>query len=97
MTFETLCAIWYHLCNLKNVKNTHGGELLLGVFTFFKLYKKVSNRAKHHTSVHDHACAVVFLTYWMRLETYRFCLGETLFYFDYFITKLSPPRIIDVK
>ena len=24
-----LCAIWYHLQNLKNVKNTHGGLLLL--------------------------------------------------------------------
>ena len=24
-----LCAIWYHLHNLKNVKNTHGGVLLL--------------------------------------------------------------------
>ena len=23
------CAIWYHLCNLKNVKNTHGWVLLL--------------------------------------------------------------------
>ena len=23
------CAIWYHLCHLKNVKNTHGGVLLL--------------------------------------------------------------------
>ena len=23
------CAIWYHLYNLKNVKNTHGGMLLL--------------------------------------------------------------------
>ena len=22
------CAIWYHLYNLKNVKNTHGGVLL---------------------------------------------------------------------
>ena len=22
------CAIWYHLYNLKNIKNTHGGELL---------------------------------------------------------------------
>ena len=22
------CAIWYHLYNLKNVKNTHAGELL---------------------------------------------------------------------
>ena len=23
------CAIWYHLCNSKNVKNTHGGVLIL--------------------------------------------------------------------
>ena len=23
------CAIWYHLHNLKNVKNTYGGVLLL--------------------------------------------------------------------
>ena len=40
----TLCAIWYHLYNLKNVKNTHGGMLLLHYsmeffFKFFKLYK----------------------------------------------------------
>ena len=26
---ETLCAIWYHFYNLKNVRNTHGGVLLL--------------------------------------------------------------------
>ena len=39
-------AIWYHLHNLKNVKSTHGGVLLLVklqaksvFFTFFKLYK----------------------------------------------------------
>ena len=25
--YETLCAIWCHLSNLKNVKNTHGGVL----------------------------------------------------------------------
>ena len=46
------CTIWYHLYNLKNVKNTHGGVLILVKlqafkintppwvsFTFFKLYK----------------------------------------------------------
>ena len=27
--YVTLCAIWYYLNNLKNVKNTHGGVLLL--------------------------------------------------------------------
>ena len=26
---NTLCTIWYHLCKLKNVKNTHGLVLLL--------------------------------------------------------------------
>ena len=26
--FEMLCAIWYHLYNLRNVKNTHRGALL---------------------------------------------------------------------
>ena len=26
---EMLCAIWYHLYKSKNVKNTHGGILLL--------------------------------------------------------------------
>ena len=28
-SFVMRCAIWYHLYNLKNVKNTHGGVLLL--------------------------------------------------------------------
>ena len=27
--YQIICAIWYHLYNLKNIKNTHGGVLLL--------------------------------------------------------------------
>ena len=27
--YQMLCAIWYHLHNLKNVKNTHGGMSIL--------------------------------------------------------------------
>ena len=27
--FMVRCAIWYHLYNLKNVKNYHGGVLIL--------------------------------------------------------------------
>ena len=27
--YMRLCAIWYHLYNLKNLKNTNGGVLLL--------------------------------------------------------------------
>ena len=49
--YVILCAIWYHLYILKNVRNPHGGLLLLVAcnftksktpwvfFTFFKLYK----------------------------------------------------------
>ena len=29
ISHETYCSIWYHLCNFKNVKNTHGGVSLL--------------------------------------------------------------------
>ena len=31
-TYEMLCAVWYHLYNLKNVKSTHRGELRLAKF-----------------------------------------------------------------
>ena len=27
-SYETLCAIWYHLYNLRNAKGTHGGLTL---------------------------------------------------------------------
>ena len=52
----TRCAIWYILYNLKNVKNTYGGMLLLVklqaksntpqwlFFTFLKLYKWYQSR-----------------------------------------------------
>ena len=29
LSCPTLCAIWYHLCDLKNVKNTHEGVIPL--------------------------------------------------------------------
>ena len=38
------CAIRYHLYNFKNIKNTHGGVLLL-----VKLQAKVSNFTKSNT------------------------------------------------
>ena len=39
--FETLCAICYYLYNLKNVKNSHGGLLVL-----VKLWAKAYNFTK---------------------------------------------------
>ena len=38
------CAIWHHLCNLKNMKNTHGEVLLL-----VKLQAKACNITKSNT------------------------------------------------
>ena len=38
------CAIWYHLYNLKNVKNTHGGVLIL-----VKLQASADNFTKINT------------------------------------------------
>ena len=40
------CAIWYHLYNSKNVKNTHEGVLKI-----FKIVQMVANRATHHIYV----------------------------------------------
>ena len=42
--FVVLCAIWYHSYNLKNVKNTHEGVLLL-----VKLQALASNFTKSNT------------------------------------------------
>ena len=57
-TFVMGCAVWYHLCNIKNVTNTYGGVLLLVKFTqsntprgcnmFFKLYKGTKSRKSSH-------------------------------------------------
>ena len=38
------CAIWYHLHNLKNMKNSHGGVLIL-----VKLHAAACNFAKINT------------------------------------------------
>ena len=38
------CALWYHLYNLKNMKNTHGGVLLL-----VKLQALACNFTKSYT------------------------------------------------
>ena len=65
------CAIWYHLYNLNNVKNTHGGVLILVkltkintspwvFFTFFKLYKcyQIAQRTTYMDSMGE---AVYFI------------------------------------
>ena len=49
-----LCAIWYHLYNLKNVKNTHGGVLPLvklqaAVFKVSEIYEVSKSSCKYFT------------------------------------------------
>ena len=59
VAFVMRCTICYHLHNLKNVKNTHGGVLLLVKFQPITLWKvtllhgyfslqMAPNRVKHH-------------------------------------------------
>ena len=50
-----LCAIWYHLCSLKNVKNTHGGVLLL-----VKLQAEAWNFTKSNTPPWCFSCFLNF-------------------------------------
>ena len=54
------CAIWYHVYNLKNVKNTHGRVLVFNTlpwlfFAFFKLYKwyQIAQRITYSKSNKD--------------------------------------------
>ena len=44
--YVVLCAIWYYSYNLKNVKNTHGGVLLI-----VKLQALACNFTKSKTSL----------------------------------------------
>ena len=44
---ETLCAIWYHFYNLKHVKNTHEGVLLLAKLIWYHLYNLKNVKSTH--------------------------------------------------
>ena len=51
--YKVRCTVWYHLCNLKNVKNTHRGVLILVklqlqvIFHVFYIVQLVPNGAPH--------------------------------------------------
>ena len=50
------CAIWYHLYNLKNVKNTHGGVLISVKLTLlhgcFLCFLNCTNSTKSRNAPH---------------------------------------------
>ena len=60
------CAIWYHLHNLKNVKNTHGGVLIL-----VKLQASACNFTKINTP------PWVFLTFFKLYKWYQIAQRTT--------------------
>ena len=77
--FVMLCAIWHHLYNLKNVKNTHGGVILL-----VKLQAEAYNFTKSNTFPY------VFFTFLKLNEWYQIAQSmpyldlSHIFYFIYF-------------
>ena len=54
LSFAMRCAIWYHLHNLKNVKDTHGGATLLKVtlLGFFSRFLNCTNDIKSRKTLH---------------------------------------------
>ena len=65
-TYVVICAIWYHLFNLKNVKCTHGGVLLL-----VKLQAEACNYTKSNTP------PWVFFTFFKLYEWYQIAQRTT--------------------
>ena len=63
------CVIWYQLYNLKNVKNTHGGVLLL-----IKLQAEACNFTKSNTP------PWVFFAFFELYEWYQIAQSTTVFY-----------------
>ena len=71
------CAIWYHLYNLNNGENTHGGVLLL-----VKLQASACNFTKNNT------LPWVFFTLLKLYEWYQIAQSATYYFFGYFIALL---------
>ena len=79
------CAIWYHLRNLKSVKNTHGGVLL-----YVKLQAEACNFTKSNIP------PWVFFTFFKLYEWYQIAQSTTNvgFYHD-FVSKLANAATYD--
>ena len=67
-----LCVVWYHLHNLKNMKNSHGGVLLL-----VQLQASVSNFTKSNTP------PWLFFTFFKLYKSYQLAQRTTFIPPDY--------------
>ena len=73
-TYVMRCAIWYHLYNLNNVKNTHGGLLLL---VKSKSLLRACNFTKSNTP------PWVFFTFFKLYKWYQIAPSITYMYYTY--------------
>ena len=86
--YVMLCMIWYLLYNLKNVKHTHGGVLLLVIntlpwvfFTLFKLHKwyGIGRSVSYFDKLQQTSCSIHTLkpqnmfNNWMKFRPKAFC------------------------
>ena len=62
--YVLFCAIWYYLYNLKNVKNAHGGVLLLHGVTLshrcFSRFLNFTNGTKSRKTAHIYLTEIFF-------------------------------------
>ena len=80
--FETLWTIWYHLHNLENVKNTHGGALLVIKFTksnpplwVFFTFLNYTNGTKLRRASHLYLIQYPMMLFYISLH-YKTCIYE---------------------
>ena len=79
MKYVMRCAIWYHLDILKNVKNTHGGVLILVLkltllHGCFSRFLNCTNRTKSRSAPHMVSSSVF---YWNTVFRWLETLAKT--------------------
>ena len=88
------CAIWYHLCNLINVKNNHGGVLILKLTLLhgcFSCFLNCTNGTKSCNASHV-TCIDIIFTSMIKVFIFRCANPETYYYYfaDWQSRKNSP-------
>ena len=76
------CAIWYHLYDLKNVRNTHGGVLILVKLqaSGFNCRNGTKSRNEPHLlSVNSKTEERYFLTMYITISNHKVCIIFSFF------------------
>ena len=78
-SYKMFCAIWWHLCNLKNMKSTHGGMLLL---------RNLLAEAEAWNLTNSNTTPWVFFTFFKLYKWYRI-MQSIIYNFNKFSKKLA--------